>query len=356
MKRILAFLGILALVLTLTAFGPAPAAQAQTNDPIPSLLKVLEVGRPVSHRGLTIIPVYARKVFNRTDYTTLEEALKNNWIQVSEVEGGRVPQVKITNLSRNVLYLMGGEILTGARQDRLLARDVLLGPGTKDLLVPVFCVEQGRWRHTSENFYSKSNVGTYQMRIIAASPVASAQSEIWRKVEDQNSKLAVASGTNAYQDAFEKEENKKAITGIEQKMKDELRLAEDTVGVVIGIGGRIIGMDVFANAALFKKQWPKILRSSALSALQEDSSKQVGQKDAADFLKSLAAKDYRRKPAMDLGYELEASDSFVVAQSLVFPDAVLHLSGFPQDERLKVFDAPDQRVPVIRQERKIRNG
>jgi len=349
MKRMLALLGISVFFVTMTAFGPAPAALAQSDNPVSSLVRALEVGRPVGHRGLTIIPVYTRRVFNRADYTTLEEALKMKWIEVSEVEGGRVPQVRITNLSRNVLFLMGGEILTGARQDRILAQDVLLGPGTKNLLVPVYCVEQGRWTHTTTNFYSKSNLGTYKLRSKAVGKAPAAQSEIWSEVQSQNSKLNVASGTSAYQDAYDKEENKAAISGIERKINDELRLADDTVGVVIGLGGRIIGLDIFANASLFKKQWPKILRSSALSALQDDSSKQVSQRDAADFLRSLTAKDFTRKPALDLGYELESSDAAAAVKSLVYPEAVLHLSGFPQDDaRRKVVDAQDQRMPVVR--------
>ncbi len=192
------------------------------------------------------------------------------------------------------------------------------------------------------------------MRGIAASPSSDAQSRIWRSVEEQNSKLKVASGTSAYQDAYEKKENKEAISGIERKMNEELRLADDTVGAVIGLDGRIIGLDVFANASLFKKQWPKILRSSALSALQNESSKQVSQREAADFLRTLTAKDYRRKPALDLGYELESSDSGAVVKSLVYPETVVHLSGFPQeDARVKVFDTPDQRLPVIRQEQQV---
>jgi len=349
MKRMLALLGILALFLMLPAFGTGPAARADGDNPVSSLMGALEVGKPVSHKGLTIIPVYTRKVFNRNDYVTLEEALKMKGIEISEVEGGRVPQVKISNLSKNVLFLMGGEILTGARQDRILAQDVLLAPGTKNLMVPVFCVEQGRWTITSQNFYSKSNLGTYQLRAKATEKAPAAQSEIWSEVQSQNSRLNVASGTNAYQDAYDKQENKAAIAGIERKMNDDLRLADDTVGVVIGLGGRVVSLDIFANAALFKKQWPKILRSSALSALQGDPSGQVSQKDAADFLKGLAGKEYRRKPALDLGYELETSDSAALAKALVYPEAVIHLSGFPQEEgRKKVIDTPDQRLPVIR--------
>jgi len=355
MKRYLALMGILAVVLMLPAFSAGPAARADGDNPVASLIRVLEVGRPVSHKGLTIIPVYTRKVFDRNAYVTLEEALKMKWLEISEVEGGRVPQVKISNLSKNVLFLLGGEILTGARQDRILAQDVLLAPGTKNLLVPVFCVEQGRWTYTSQNFTSKSNLGTYKLRAKAAEQAPAAQSEIWNEVSAQNEKLRVASGTSAYQDVYDKEENKAAISGIERKMNDELRLADDTVGVVIGLGGRIVSLDVFANAALFKKQWPKILRSSALSALQGDPAGQVGQKEAADFLKGLAGKEYRRKAALDLGYELETGDSTVAVKALVHQEAVIHLSGFPQeDSRRKVMDGPDQRMPVIRQEQRSR--
>ncbi len=355
MKRILALMGILALFLMLPAFTAGPAARADQDNPVASLIRVLEVGKPVSTKGLTIIPVYTRKVFDRSEYVTLEEALKMKWIEVTEVEGGRVPQVKISNLSKHILFLMGGEILTGARQDRILAQDVLLGPATHNLMVSVFCVEQGRWVYTSQNFYSKSNLGTYKLRAKAAEQAPAAQSEIWSEVRAQNEKLNVASGTSAYQDAYDNKENQAAISGIERKMNEELRLAEDTVGVVIGVGNRIVSMDVFANAALFKKQWPKILRSSALSALQGDPQGHIGQKEAADFLKGLAGKEYRRKAALDLGYELEASDSAVMVKALVYQEAVIHLTGFPQEEsKVKIGDSPDERMPVIRQEQRSR--
>jgi hypothetical protein len=355
MKRRLALMGILVLLLMLPSWRAVPAACAGGDNPVASLIRVLEVGRPVSHKGLTIIPVYTRKVFDRNAYLTLEEALKMKWVEVTEVENGRVPQVKISNLSKHVLFLLGGEILTGARQDRILAQDVLLAPGTKNLLVPVFCVEQGRWTYTSRSFTSKSNLGTYKLRAKAAEQAPAAQSEIWNEVRAQNEKLDVASGTSAYQDAYDKEENKAAISGIERKMNENLRLADDTVGVVIGLGGRIVSMDVFANAALFKKQWPKILRSSALSALQGCSSGHISQKVAADFLKGLAGKEYKRKAALDLGYELETSDSAVMVKALNYKEAVIHMSGFPQGEdRIKIGDSPDQRLPVIRQEQPFR--
>jgi len=350
MKRTIGtmILGLAALSLAAGPAGPAAQAGGPGGGTIPALIRVLDVGRPVHHNGLTIVPVYARKIADGTDYTTLEEAVKLKWVEITEVEGGRVPQAKISNLSQHVLFLMAGEILSGARQDRILAGDVLLNPGTRDLVVPVFCVEQGRWTPASMGFTSKANLGTASLRAKAVAQAPAAQSRIWEEVQAQNDKLDVAAGTGAYQAAFEKKENQDAIAVIERKIAADLRLGEETVGVVIGLGGRIVSADVFANPLLFKKEWPKILRASALSSLHSGKPGQLGQEDAADFLKGLAGKEFRRKAALDLGHELEASDATVLAKALVHKEAVIHFAAFPQEDAGKGFDAPEQRIPVIR--------
>ncbi|OGD10559.1 MAG: hypothetical protein A2Y86_02270 [Candidatus Aminicenantes bacterium RBG_13_62_12] len=348
-KRISAAAAVLALAFLLPAWSGGAATQADATNPVASLVRVLEVGKPVTVRNLTIVPVYARRIADRTEYVTLEEALKTKAIEITEVDGGRVPQVKISNLSKSVLFLMAGEILTGCRQDRILAQDVLLAPGTKNLIVPVFCVEQGRWTANSTAFTSKENLGTYKLRARAAEQAPAAQSRIWEEVQAQNRNLGVASGTSAYQDAYDKEEHKKAIGGIEKTLADELKLSDDTVGVVVGLGARPVSADIFANAHLFKKQWPKILKSSALSSLHEKHDGVLSQKAAADFLRAFAGREYSRKPALDLGYELESGGAAAMFKALVLREAVIHMAGFPQEpDRMKVVDTPEQRMPVIR--------
>jgi len=243
--------------------GTAPAGQ---DGPIPGLIRVLEVGRPVSPQGLSIVPIYRIDSPAARDWAMLDEAVKNRWIEIAELDGGRVPQVRISNLSKRTIYLMGGEILTGARQDRILAQDLLLGPGTRDLVAPVFCVEHGRWTAVSPGFTTKNNIGTFDLRAKAAARGTAAQAEIWDKVAEQNARVGAASPTGAYQDAYESSATKKSIAEIESRMSSIPRLMKDTVGVVIALGGRIVSADVFADPALFQKQWPKILRSSALAA------------------------------------------------------------------------------------------
>jgi hypothetical protein len=180
----------MAILTTVQLAAVRPAAVAQDSwDPIRDTVRRLELGKAVSHGGLTIIPVYLERVLDRTGYATLEDALKNGWITITEVEGGRVPQVKISNLSKHLVFLMGGEILTGCRQDRILAGDVLLAPGTKDLLAPVYCVEQGRWSPYPN--LSKQNLG---LRRSGPGPRRNRRSgEIWADRRKQAGDLSIGS-------------------------------------------------------------------------------------------------------------------------------------------------------------------
>jgi hypothetical protein len=344
-------LACLALGAVLLGGLKTPGQAADKNGPVAALIGLLEVGRPAAYQALTIVPIYRTDSPKPFDFVMLDEAVKNGGIEIGELDGGRVPQVRISNLSKRTIYIMGGEILTGARQDRILASDLLLSPGMRNIVAPVYCVEHGRWTAVSPTFTTRNNIGTYDLRAKAAGKGEAAQAEIWDRVAEQNARVGVASPTGAYQDAYEAEANKKKIQAIEEKMTAIPRLMKDTVGVVIALGGRIVSADVFADPALFQKQWPKILRSSALSALGHAGSGRLDQTGAADFLRNLTGKSYERRKSLDLGIEFSCQDDDVTVQALVLDEAVVHLAAFAQDGgRKKVIerDAPEQRLRVIR--------
>lgn len=357
-RRVLRGLLVLgALILSVGTAESVRAASADSTGPVPSLIKVLEVGRPEAHQGLTIVPIYRTDVPRPKDWVLFDEAVKNGWIEIAELDGGRVPQVRISNLSKRTIFLMGGEILTGAKQDRILASDLLLGPGTRNLVAPVFCVEHGRWTASTPTFTTKNNIGTFDLRAKAMARGESAQTEIWDTVAAQNARIGASSPTSAYQDAYEAEGAKKKIAEIETRMAAIPRLMKDTVGVVIALGGKIVSADVFADPALFQKQWPKILRASALAALGRKGEGALKQDKAAEFLKSLMGKTYGMKKGLDLGFEHSCLDSEVNVQALVVDQAVAHLAAFAQeDDRMKVIgDDREQRIRIIRDEGIIRS-
>ncbi len=340
----------LALLMALTSQSTLVFAQRQTV--IKGFIETLEVGEPVYHQGLTIIPIYTSgRAVDKSRYTTADQAFNRGWLEVTELQGGRVPQVSLTNNSDRYIYIMGGEILTGCKQDRIVARDVLVRPRGKNILVPVYCVEQGRWRHESAKFYSKRNLGTFSLRSFAQKASPDSQSSIWGRVFEQNEKAGVSSSTQAYQAVYDQPQVTKKIKYFERHFKDIPKMHDDTVGVVVAVGGQIVSVDIFGKSYLFKKLWPKILKSSALSAITSSKFGRITQDDAVYFLRQLHDKHYRAKPAIDLGREFSSLDQELNVNALVYGSSLVHLAGFVQEAAtIGPWSSEDseRRIPVMR--------
>jgi hypothetical protein len=210
-------------VFVLVLFGilfAGAGAFSQSSDAVRQFVGQLEAGEPATYRNLTVVPVYFRqaKPAENASYLTLDQALEEGVLEIREKDGGDVPWVVVSNRSDKRIFIMGGEILSGCKQDRIVARDVLIAPYRKRLLLPVYCVEAGRWHHVSGQFKSEKNLGTYKMRGAAQSSSGNNQSKIWNKVAESNRRMGVSSDTGAYQDAFRTEEVAKLVSDVEQKL------------------------------------------------------------------------------------------------------------------------------------------
>src|SRR5712691_4134753 len=59
--------------------------------------------------------------------------------------GASVNQLVLINRGKKPLVLLAGELVSGGKQDRIVAKDRIVGPGERPLPLDVFCVEHGRW-------------------------------------------------------------------------------------------------------------------------------------------------------------------------------------------------------------------
>ncbi len=355
MKKIIYSLLVFALAMMMNIQG----ANAEQKGVIGELIRHLEVGRPLYHENLTIIPIYTKKVMDRTHYTLLDEALEKGWLEITELEAGHVPQVRLTNHSHKYIFIMGGEVLTGCKQDRLIKRDVLIRPKASNVVVPVYCVEEGRWHQQSAKFHSKKNLATYNLRAEAQHEKGGGQGKIWKEISQMARANMVSSPTGAYQEIYEKTEVKNKIASYNRKMENIPQLHKDTIGVVIGVGGRIVAVELFANPYLFERLWPKLLKSCALSAISTELSGSITQREAIEFLRSLADREYKKNPAIDLGFELSLVDDKVNVNALVYEGAVIHLAGFPQEAKEGVKErepAAQERIPVMQNQEEQRTN
>jgi hypothetical protein len=99
-------------------------------------------------------------------YRTLDEALATESLDITEIsEGGSVPLLKVLNRGDDPVFLMAGEQLVGAKQNRILNASILAA-ARGELTIPVSCVEAGRWRYRSPKFASPGTMSHGKLRTL----------------------------------------------------------------------------------------------------------------------------------------------------------------------------------------------
>lgn len=114
-------------------------------------LQKLKVGTPQRCNGLSVFPLLDDGP-DEARYLTLDEALAAGLAHVTEVsDAGRVPELRFRNDGDRPVLLIDGDELVGAKQNRVLNPTILVPPHS-EIVIPVSCVEYGRWTWRSRHF------------------------------------------------------------------------------------------------------------------------------------------------------------------------------------------------------------
>jgi hypothetical protein len=309
--RSLAAVG-LTLLAGLTLFVLAQNAPPAGRTPLDSHRCL---GTPKTFRNLTLIPVYDPAAKSTDAYMTLDEGLKAKVVKVKEAQGGgEVNRLYISNLGRKPLYIMAGEVVLGGQQDRCLGTDIVLLPGKRQVPVPVFCVEHGRWTGQADFQDSALMVASADVRAsaqtggfaasrpaapaqnaaanatarrarsgagvnvpsVSADPalsettVSESQQQVWDKVARKTRKFSAESDTGTYRGVLNMANGstQQSITPYVQALSGSLGSDPHLVGAMAAVNGKVIAADIFGDPALFRKLWPKLLRSYAADAAE----------------------------------------------------------------------------------------
>ena len=145
-------------------------------------------------------------------YLSLDEALGQGTAQVTEVsKGGHVPELLLINRGDRPVLLIDGEELVGAKQNRVLNLTILAAPHS-ELVIPVSCVEQGRWSAISPEFCASPRVHFAAGRAAKVASVgdclaegqgaASDLSEVWRHIAAKAARFRVPESLGALRPAL----------------------------------------------------------------------------------------------------------------------------------------------------------
>jgi hypothetical protein len=297
----------------------------------------IRIGAPATFRNLTIFPLFGVEVKNPR-YLTLDEALERKSSVVTEVsEGGSVPELKFVNPGSMPVFLLDGEELIGAKQNRILNLSILVAAG-KTLVIPVSCVEAGRWSHRSRQFASAPRTHYAMGRAMKMAQVSdslhktghrtSNQAEVWRDISAKSAIFKVHSETSAMSDIYEQESG---------RLEDYVRqfaILEGQSGAIFAVGERMTGLDLFDSSDTFRKLFPKLLRSYGLDALEQ--ARQKGTEADAQststkvdaFLAQVAKAKAEEFPAVGEGVDIRLSCKNLQGAALVADNHVVHLSAF----------------------------
>ena len=303
----------------------------QMKDVLPEWMPVTAIG----HRNLTLVPLRGEGRQQRfQDYLLTSEAMDAGALTVTEVdESGTVPELVAVNDDIHPVLLIDGEELQGAKQNRILNTTVLLPPNSKTR-IPVSCVEEGRWSHTSRTFKSgnyapsslrqrKSHDVQYSLR--TRGRPESDQGAVWDSVAEQISACGAASPTSAMSDAMATLDN---VLG---RYHEALPYPSGTCGVVAAVCGRFVAADVFDSPSTLKAIWGRLVGSYAMDAeaTKDRTGKPFTAKAAEILLEHVAEQQSESFDAVGMGRDLRFEAEDVLGQGLHVQTCLLHLSVFP---------------------------
>ena len=294
-------------------------------------LTSLAFGIPQRHRNLTLVPLVALEP-RTADYLTLDEAIAAGLAQVTELsESGTVPELHFRNGGdRDVLLLMGEE-LVGAKQNRVLNVTILVAAG-QEVVIPVSCVEAGRWGYRSREFRTADRAMYAAGRAKLMEDVAlslkarktrrSDQSRVWQDIDDKMGRMRAMSATAAMADMYEQEApNLDAF-------RNAFEPVERQVGGVFFIDDRPVGLEVFDAPSTWQRQARKLISSYAMDAIDGAAAmhaSHVGDADARSLLEQVLKATADQHPAIGKGTEIRLESPAITGAGLELPGRVVHL-------------------------------
>ena len=294
----------------------------------------LKLGKTTVFRNLAVVPLLADADAG-ADYLTLDEALESGAAHITEVsESGSVPELSFVNDSDDRILLVDGEELVGARQNRILNLTILVGRRQK-VVIPVSCVERGRWSYRSREFGSAkrslfANARAAKMQDVSmemreSGSRASDQGRVWESIRRKQHAMEVESPTEAMNDIYFHRESD--LASYESAFEAQPR----QVGALFAINGRVRGVELFDSSGTFAKFLRKVLGSYALDAVEEQTpgtAKPPTEVEVRAFLAKLQHAPESRFEALAEGVDVRFESADTAAAALVVDTKVVHLAAF----------------------------
>jgi hypothetical protein len=266
----------------------------------------------------------------------MDEALTAKLLEIAEIgQEGAVSTIRAVNKSDAMVFLMAGEQLIGAKQNRILNASIMVPEG-QSLDIPVSCVEAGRWRHLSQLFGSLGTMAHYQLRATMSKPVKDAYASMGLPVSDQ---AGVWKEVTRKLGAMGSRSPSQELNAVYLDYKGDLdelvgKLSPEPTccGVAFAVGGKIMGADIFDQPATLGKLWPKLIAAYGLDALEGHAQgTPVSAAAVRDWLQQATVAKAEQFKSPGLGNDVRLESSNLIGSSLMVDSNPVHVELFYQN-------------------------
>jgi hypothetical protein len=257
-------------------------------------------------------------------------------IEVREVsDAGNVNLLIVENRSEELVLLLDGDVLEGAKQTRVLNSSVLLAPHTT-VNIPVSCVEAGRWRYTSRSFSQAGYCSPTGLRgkktrrvsenLRSGRGHSSDQGEVWDSVAFMHSSLGTRSSTESLSDLYRQKESEF------DDMVKAFAPHPDANGFALFVGRRLLSVDLFNRRDVCADYFLRIVRGAAAEASAMQASADAlpeaeARYRAVEFLDRVDALESTTHPGIALGEERRFGSDEIAGFVLLYEKRLVHLSA-----------------------------
>lgn len=220
----------------------------------------LHVGKGNRYGALTLFPVWA----DGGAASGLKWGLDG--LDIGEQrDGGQVDSLAAANHGRKPVVLVEGDLLEGGWQTRMVARSTIIGPG-EAVNIAALCVEQRRWETNADrghrNAGRRVSAPLRAARDRAYRHGTNPQHAVWHGIASRYETIAPTS-TSSFADHLDRvagERRRRSVRPLPAKPLAGQR------GVIIGIGGRVLSMELLATPTALTTRWNGILEAARFDA------------------------------------------------------------------------------------------
>ncbi len=217
----------------------------------------------VEFKNLRIIPIRPKNGFGNgaPRVISLSQAMKQGLATITErgsASTENVHYLRINNHSDQTIFISSGEVVSGGRQDRIIAQDTLLEPNGRDQYVSAMCVEELRWSEKERKFTYENFANPALRKVLDGSKN---QVLIWREIANQLADNNIPSKSSAYLSRIADKKMMQLNDEYYNFFKGKFKNTDSSiVGFVCMSGDKVIGSDIYASRDMFYNQLDPLLK------------------------------------------------------------------------------------------------